>query len=440
MSGSFKPFRLWEDEKDAAYIVRISPDKTSVELEWLSDDTAFEVCVFEKETLVKSVKTNEKRITIEELQENVEYSVVVKCASGESKRRLFITADYLGKVVNYLHPDDLCYAFSGRYIATPSIIRFQGDLYVALDVFRGGDQRGAFNLTLLYRSKDDGKTWDYVTDIVPSFWPTLFVANGCLCVLSVDTEAGSLLVMKSQDGENWSDPNYLKHGSGPSTACGMHKSATPFAELDGKLYFGLEYGGHGAKRFDSLVGCLDLQKDPLDKSAWTFSDLARVEFEWSENSDRSIRFAIEANPVERDGEIFVLSRFAYKKALMWKYDKTQPQKPLQFYKVVDFEAGHCKFYIQKVKDGLYYAMGNTGCYPRHVIKLYRSKDLENWETVQTLEDISERSVEKDGVQYPSFFMENGKFYTVLRNALHGAHTFHDSNAIVFKTYDIPSEE
>ena len=66
------------------------------------------------------------------------------------------------------------------------------------------------------------------------------------------------------------------------------------------------------------------------------------------------------------------------------------------------------------------------------------EDLENWETVRTLEDISERSVEFDGVQYPNFFVEIGNFYTVLRNALHGAHTFHDSNATVFKKYSVPN--
>ena len=440
MGSSYQPFRLWEDEKDASYIVMLSPDKTSVELEWLSDDKDFEVCVYQGDALVKSVKTQEKRTVIDGLTENQEYSVIVKSQTGESKARLFVAADYLGKVVNYLHPDDLCYSFSGRYVASPSIIRFKGDIYVSMDVFRGGDQRGAFNLTLLYRSKDDGKTWEYVTDIVPSFWGTLFIANEKLCILSADSEAGSLVVLCSENGKDWSDPTYLQYGSGSSAACGMHRSAVPYTVVDGKMYFGMEYGGHSAKRFDTMVACLDLNKDVLDKASWTFSGKTRVEFDWCEGSDRSVRFAIEANAVERDNEVFVLSRYAYKKALMWKYDKNEPTKAPAFYKVVDFEAGHCKFYIQKSEDGWYYALGNTGCYPRHVIRMYRSKDLENWETLKTLEDISDRSVEKDGVQYPSFFMENGKCYTVLRNALHGAHTFHDSNATVFKTYDLPSDK
>ena len=440
MAGSYKPFRLWEDEKDAVYIVRLAPLKTGVEMQLLSDDTQFEICIYQGDALVKSLKTTEKKITVDGLEENTEYSLIVKSENGESRKRLFVTADYLGRVVNYLHPQDEYYAFSGRYVASPHLTRYKGDLYVSMDVFRGGDQRGAFNLCLLYRSKDDGETWEYVTDIVPAFWPTFFEANGKLCVLAVDSEAGSLVVMASDDGENFSEPTYLKYGCGSSTACGMHKSAMPHLEKDGKLYFAMEYGGHGVKRFDTLMVSLDLSKDVLDKASWTISDMARVEYEWDVNTKREMRFAIEANPVERDGEIFVLSRFAYKKALMWKYDEKNSKQAPQYYKVVDFEAGHCKFYIQKSDDGWYYAMGNTGCYPRHVVRLYRSKDLENWETVQTLEDISERSVEKDGVQYPSFFMENGKFYTVLRNALHGAHTFHDSNAIVFKKYDIPQGE
>lgn len=437
MGSSYKPFRLWEDEKDAVYIVRLAPLKTGVEMQLLSDSKQFEVCIYQDDTLVKSVTATEKFVTVDGLAEDAEYSLIVKSENGESRKRLFRTGDYLGTVVNYLHPKDEYYAFSGRYIASPHIIRFKGDLYVSMDVFRGGDQRGAFNLTLLYRSKDNGKNWEYVTDIVPSFWGTLFVANGKLGIAAADTEAGSLVVMSSEDGENWSDPTYLLYGCGSTVGCGFHSTPTPYIEKDGKLYFGFEYGGHGVKRFDTFIACFDMSKDICDKSAWTISGKRRVEFEWDPNSDCSIRFAIESNIVERDGEIFSISRFAYRRALMLKYDDKNPEKAPEFYKVVDFLPGHCKFYIQKADNGIYYALGNNGCYPRHKIECCASKDLENWVHLKTFEDISDRSVEQDGVQYPSFIIENGKFVTVLRNALNGAHTFHDSNAIVFKTYDIP---
>ena len=163
---------------------------------------------------------------------------------------------------------------------------------------------------------------------------------------------------------------------------------------------------------------------------------AQVEFDWCEHSDKNIRFAIEGNVVVKGGELFVLSRYAGKKALMWKYDKRNPQNAPIFHKVIDFDCGHCKFFIQEAEDGMYYAMGNTECYPRQILKLYRSNNLEDWETLKVLEDISSMPAETNGVQYPSFFIENGKFYTILRNALNDAHSFHDSNAIVFKVYEM----
>ncbi|MBQ8884903.1 MAG: hypothetical protein IJY62_00795 [Clostridia bacterium] len=438
MGSSYYPYNVWGDEAKGIYVVRLAPFKNGVEAQWVGDGEQFEVVVSSDGKAVRTVVTTEKKVKIEGLEENTEYSLKVVCAQTASGERLFRTGDYLGKVVNYLHPQDLCYSFSGRYVATPSIVRFRNALYVSMDVFRGADQRGAFNLTLLYRSEDDGESWEYVADIVPCFWGTLFVAGDKLCILGVDSEAGSLVVMESKDGMNWSDPTYLLYGCGTCVGCGMHKTATPYCEKDGKIYFALEYGGHGVKRFDTLAATLDLSKDVCEKSAWTFSKRRMIEFEWG--GDKNIRFAIEGNMVERGGELFILSRFAYQRALMLKFDPKEIEKTPEFYKVIDFRAGHCKFFVQKAAEGLYYAMGNTGCYPRHVIELYCSKDLEHWETLGVLEDISALSVEEDGVQYPSFIIEDGQFKTVLRNALNGAHTFHDSNAIVFKKYPVPNRE
>lgn len=436
MNNTCIPSIFGEYEQSAVCIVRLAPFKTGVEIQLLSEYQQFEVLLYDNENIVKNFSTCQKYVVINGLECDKEYSVVVKSEKGESCKRIFRTGDYLGTVVNYLHPDDEYYAFSGRYIATPMIVRFKGDLYVSMDVFHGNGigQKGRDRLTLLYRSKDDGKTWEYVAEMLPAFWGTLFVANEKLCLLAVDSETGLLLVRSSDDGETWSDPMYLSYKNDFNDYI-MHKSATPYVKLNEKLYFAIEYGGYNVKRFDTLVVCLDLRKDVLDKAAWMLSDCAQVEFDWYEYSDKTIRFAIEGNMVEKDGELFILSRYSAKKALMWEYDKYNPQKAPVFHKVVDFDCGHCKFFIQKADDGMYYAMGNTECYPRQVLKLYRSENLEEWEELKILEDISMLSIEKNGVQYPNFFIEEGKFYTVLRNALNGAHSFHDSNAIVFKIYE-----
>ena len=81
-------------------------------------------------------------------------------------------------------PEDKTYAFSGHSLCSPTIVKLpkSGDLMTAMDVFTG--QFGNSKLTLLFKSKDGGKTWRYVTDIYPSFWPKLFVHKGKLHICS----------------------------------------------------------------------------------------------------------------------------------------------------------------------------------------------------------------------------------------------------------------
>lgn len=437
MGSSYFPYaKLGEKRRDIS-IVRLAPCMTGVEVEWLGQGQTFTVYVCQNGDLIKVIKTDEHLAKINGLISGQEYSLMVQSGENISETRLFCTGDYLGKVVNYLHPKDLRYAASGRYLASPSIARFGGDLYVSMDVFHAKDEEGNCDLTLLYRSKDDGKTWEFVTEIVPSFWGTLFVAGDKLCLLSADTERGNIVVLSSENGVDWSQPTCLFERGAFGEGGGAHKAPTACVEHGGRLFFAVEYGGYNIKKFDTLVLSLDLKKDVLDKDAWTVSAPAQVDFAWG--GDQDIRFAIEANMVQKGGELFVLSRFAYKKAILWKFDKNNLKAAPRFEKVIDFEPGHCKFFIQEF-GGEYYALGNPACYPRHVLKAYRSKDLKNWECVCDLEDISALSVDFDGVQYPSFLIENGKLLTVLRIALHGAHTFHDSNAIVFKTYDLPKRD
>jgi hypothetical protein len=430
------PFAMEDDYQ--IYINRLAPQKTGVTVCWQGEGEEFVVTLLNaKREQVRSIPVKGKTLTIEGLDEQTEYALTVLGKTATSRERLFVTGDYKGEVINYLHPKDLQYAYSGRYLASPSIVRYKGDLYVLMDVFRGSDQSGAFNLSLLYRSKDDGKNWQYVCELVPCFWGTLFTAGDKLCVLACASECGSLIVSVSEDGENFSTPTCLLYGAGERSQGGPHRAPTPYCEYNGRLYFSVELGGHCIKRFDSCVLSLDLSKNPLYYDSWTFSKPRMVEFEWG--GDSNVRFAIEGNMVERNGKIYNLLRFAAGKALMLEYDVQNLHEAPKFYKVVDLPLGHCKFFIQRGKDGTYYAMGNHACYPRQRLQLYKSKDLENWDLVKTLEDIMGRDAEKEGVQYPSFVLEGNTLYTVLRIALNGANTFHDSNAISFRTFTTDEE-
>ncbi len=425
---SYRPYVVYGKEK-SVYIVRIAPSVDSVELQWLGEGE-FTVRIFDGENEVKKQTVCENFVRIDGLESKKTYTVTVENEQGSSIKRLFTTGDYLGKVVNHLHTDDLAFENSGRYIASPSIVRFKDALYVSMDVFRGGDQKGKMNLSFLYRSTDEGKTWQYVTDLIPCFWGKLFVAQDKLCILANSGEFESLLVSCSEDGENWSTPTIIKHCDGAS-GFWVANTPTPFAYKDNKIYFALTQSERGRNGRELIYFTLDLSKEVTDYDAWSVSKPFVIEYEW--NGDQTMHYAEEGNIVERDGELYALYRFASKRALMVKLNTEE--NCYEFYKVVDCDFGWCKFYITKVDD-YYYAMGNTVCYPRSKIVLARSKNLEEWETIKTLEDISDLDPETNGVQYPSFVYEDGKFKTVLRIALNGAHTFHDSNAIVYKEYNI----
>ena len=434
---AYKPFLTFDKREFAdLYIVRLAPAENFVDLEWLSIDDEFTIKIFKDGQEVKTVKVRQKRARIEGLEKNTEYSLIVESAKRKSLTRLFKTGDFRGTVINYLHPKDRQYEYHGSYLASPDIVRFKGNLYASMDIFknRKKGEKGACNLTLLYHSKDDGQTWEYVADLLPAFWGSLFVAQNKLCLIASSAENGSLIISCSVDGEHWETPTELLRGLGDAELPGVHKAPGAVWIENDRVYVAVEFGSYGIKRLDNLLAVADLTKNIMDYEAWTFTAPAMVDFSWG--GDQDIRFAIEGNTVGRNGEIFNILRYAYKKALMMKYNKDNPENPCEFYKVIEFPLGHCKFYIQQAEDGTYYAMGNPSCYPRNQLELYKSYDLEQWEKVRTLEDISNLDKDTNGYQYPSFILEGKKAYTVIRAALNGAASFHDSNAIVFRKFEI----
>ena len=59
--------------------------------------------------------------------------------------------------MNYHHPEDDAFAYSGRYLCSPSTVRLpDGALVASMDVFEGGCPQ---DLSFIFRSEDDGKTW-----------------------------------------------------------------------------------------------------------------------------------------------------------------------------------------------------------------------------------------------------------------------------------------
>lgn len=201
-SWQYHPYtRLDENErKTLPYICRLAPQKDSCEVEWF-DQGAPEAA----HKLVCRLRGNDEPaivvdaatpcVKLENLKDQHEYEVFVQRADApeaKSNTRLFRTGEVPGVVVNYLHPYDDIFAFSGRYLCSPSVVQTKsGRLIASMDVY---GVRTAQNLTILYKSDDGGETWQYLCDLFPCFWGKLFIHRDRVYMLSVTAEYGELQV------------------------------------------------------------------------------------------------------------------------------------------------------------------------------------------------------------------------------------------------------
>ena len=188
----YKPF-LWNTGD--IYICRIVPYENSIHFEWLkNEDDKFEA-YFRKRNDGEFIlcKTTDKcEFDIAGLTENTDYEFYVKSGDKKSRIRLARCGKSVGTVVNYLHPEDEAYSFSGRYLCSPSLVRHpDGYLLASMDLYAADHPQ---NLTLIFRSDDNGETWHYVSELMPCFWGKLFIHKGELYMLACSTEYGDLLI------------------------------------------------------------------------------------------------------------------------------------------------------------------------------------------------------------------------------------------------------
>ena len=104
-----------------------------------------------------------------------------------------------------------------------------------MDVYASGHPQ---NLTLIFRSDDEGESWYYVSELMPCFWGKLFVHRGELYMLACSTEYGDLLIGKSTDGgRTFGAPVTLLRGSnGKNGSTGVHKNPQNIVHYKGRIY------------------------------------------------------------------------------------------------------------------------------------------------------------------------------------------------------------
>lgn len=442
---SYAPYKPLLYNTGDIYICRIAPGENSVLLQWL-DAAEAEYSVFgrKKDTgdFALLGKTGGTEFSIEALDTDCDFEFYVSAGEKKSLVRLARTGKVVGTVVNYLHPDDEAYAFSGRYLCSPSMVRHpEGFLLASMDLFATDHPQ---NLTLIFRSDDNGESWRYVSELMPCFWGKLFIHNGELYMLSCSTEYGDLLIGKSTDGgKTFSAPVCLLRGSnGKNGNSGVHKNPQNMLVHNGRLYTTLEWGAWANKEYchAAMVMSCDINDDLLDPESWHFSQPKKFEPNAPELAELSCcTMTIEGTIVlTPEGKLLDIMRFGGEKCVLaYSVDTENHDAPLRYSHCIPFPANRSKFMIKY--DALsqkYYTIASRildGAHERsrNVLSFMASADLQNWQVICDLIDYRHCDFMDIGFQYVDFEFEGNDIIYLCRTAMNKPHNFHDSNYSTF---------
>ncbi|MBL8117004.1 MAG: exo-alpha-sialidase [Anaerolineae bacterium] len=371
------------------------------------------------------------------------------------------------------------------FLGSPSVIRLpDGALIVSHDYFGKGCPRNHENeesLTSIYRSEDNGSSWQNITHIMNCYWSTLFVHNGSLYILGCSQQYGSIFIRRSDDGGfTWTHPQdektgILFRGSPFWNPPSYHCAPVAVTIHNGRIYKAFEdcdptIWGIG---FQACVISAPLDADLIDAASWTMSNKVKFSPDWMnlhpEWGEARIPGWREGNVVaDPDGQLwdiltFEAAPFPHEKAARIKI--LDDGKRLEFDPVTgffDFPGSKAKFtlrrdpvtgkYLSIVNNlesiELLHQMANAPSGPstrlhmkhpyrqRNFATLTTSDDLWNWRKVKTLvQDDSglspEDSLRLTGFQYTDWIIDGDNLIFVVRTAHRGAQNFHDSNQILF---------
>ena len=448
---SYTPYKPLLRNVGDIYICRVVPCPNSVHFEWLDADVA-EYSVFyrkrNEEDFTLFIKTDKTECDITGLDFNTDYEFYVQSGELKSLVRLAHTGESVGTVVNYLHPDDTAYSFSGRYLCSPSLVRHpDGFLFASMDVFAGQHPQ---NLTLIFRSDDNGKTWHYVSELMPCFWGKLFIHKGELYMLSCSTEYGDLLIGKSVDGgKTFTAPVCLLRGSnGKNGNNGVHRNPQNMFIHGGRIWSTLEWGSWDNPEFyhAAMVMSCDVNDDLLVSENWSFSEPLKYNSEW----EGTVKNGWAAGTIEGTlslspkGELMNIMRYnimegepLYGLVLAYKVNTEDYDAPLEYSHSIKMPCNNAKFIIKydDASKKYYSIVCRIDCeeraFGRNLLSLMSSADLENWDVVCDLIDKRDEDMKKVGFQYVDFEFEGDDIIFLCRTSINGAHDYHDANYSTF---------
>lgn len=458
-SWSFAPYKPFFYETQGIYICRISPYENAVVFDWLCDETGeFQIYLKEKdaENFALVGTTKEKTFRIESLINETDYAFYVQCGEKKSSVRLARTGPVIGVTVNYLHPEDTEYAFSGKYLCSPSLVRHpDGYLLASMDLFAGSAPQ---NLTLIYRSDDDGQTWQYVSELYPCFWGKMFIHDGALYMLGCSTEYGDLLIGRSDDGgKTFGMPTVLLRGSGRGQYDGVHKNPQNVVRYKGRIYETLEWGAWAKGYHGVMVMSCDEKADLLNAENWHFTYPVKYDPNWEGVGKGETQGNIEGTlAVAPDGKLYNIMRYTMDKltpryglVLAYLVNTDDPDAPLTYSHPIPLPGNDSKFMIkQDPKTGKYYTiisriLSYADADSRNLLSLMVSEDLYHWELAYDVIDKHKEDPQYNGFQYVDFEIEGDDIISLIRVGMNKPNSFHNTNYSTFlriKDFRIPQRE
>ena len=444
---SYAPYRPFFHNVGDIYICRIAPNETTIHFEWL-DIGAGDYSVFyrlrDEKDFICYGKTQGTEFDITNLEPETDYEFYVQAGEKTSLIRLARTGKTVGTVVNYLHPDDKVYSFSGRYLCSPSLVRHpDGFLLASMDLYASDHPQ---NLTLIFRSDDEGESWHYVSELMPCFWGKMFIHKGELYMLSCSTEYGDLLIGKSTDGgKTFSTPTVLLRGSCKSSVAGVHKNPQPPVEYEGRIWVTMEWGAWREGYHAAMIGSAPADEDLTDASVWLFSEPVKYDQNWKGVAQGQSTGNIEGTLVVLpDGKLYNIMRYDmvrctpnYGLVLAYSVNTEYPESPLEYNRAISLPGNHSKFMIRyDTVTNQYYTiisriLDSNHIGDRNLLTLMQSADAEHWSIVCDLLDYRDSDPHKVGFQYVDFFIEGEDLLWLCRTAFNNAASYHDANYSTF---------
>ena len=417
---NYKPYtRLIDmDVREKPFICGVAPFETGFEIQWFDHGQPegghalyYRGYASLKEWNIFPLEGDTARIENLIEEHDYEFKVVRTNGTGESGVRLARTGFVPGTVVNYLHPEDKTYAFSGHSLCSPTIVKLpSGDLMTAMDVFTG------------------------------QFGNSKFVHKEKLYLFSGTQDYGDMVIGRSDDeGETWTNPTHIISGCGPNEM-GPHKGPMPVIEFNHRLYTAIDYGCWRRQQHSNGLLSIDVDDDLLDAANWRFTPFTRYDPNWENAPKGFCPGCIEGNAVvSPDGVISNYLRIdhpncvpKYGRAVVLRGKNDDPEAKLELDRIVDCPLGsNSKFQLYQDPVTKKYIMIGTEQAEdkpnRTVLSMAVSEDFYTWKVVKRILDYRHADPAHVGFQYPDWMFDGDDILLLVRTAFGRSFNFHDAN-------------